>query len=403
MDKDWGHLIIRFCPHPPFNAMIILNGHEYVERSARKRGIEFTKEDNCFVSIPNAPALNRIADSMISNNRDVGRLISVCERWIYSTCLCFALEQAEQERTSFKYSLSVYQMEFSKNLIFKRGADVDSIFNGVIDRTRSTLDIRTIKTIFGYRNRPYHRDRHGKRPRFEIKLEKPDYDLTVFKVHFDYLTLKIYSKGEYVLRFEAIVHNAGGLKCGKKIACFTQIATLLRDILYRFMSNLRCVDSCFIDAHEMQTWHLPVVKKNERTAGIDINNSRTRAIMESLIALSIDPAGITTPRLAEAVCERIKIKNYSTRHAAYDLKKFRAKNIVKKNTTSKRRYSVTPDGLRAMVAFLAIRDKVIIPVLNRACKSKRGAKLSTQSQEDIHYENIQKELCQLFKHYKIAA
>ncbi len=132
--------------------MIILNGHEYVERSARKRDIEFIKEDNCFVSIPNAPALKIIADSMISNNRDVGRLISVCERWIYSTCLCFALEQADQERTSFKYSLSVYQMEFSKNLIFKRGADVDSVFNGVIDRTRSVLDYRTIKTIFGYRN-----------------------------------------------------------------------------------------------------------------------------------------------------------------------------------------------------------------------------------------------------------
>ncbi len=162
-------------------------------------------------------------------------------------------------------------------------------------------------------------------------------------------------------------------------------------------------DSCFIDAHEMQTWHLPVVKKNERTAGIDINNLRNRAIMESLIALSINPAGITTPRLAKAVCERIKIKNYSTRHAAYDLKKFRAKNIVVKTAIGKRSYRVTPDGLRAMTAFLTIRDKVIIPVLNRACKLKRGPKLSAQSQEDIHYENIQKELHQLFKHYKIAA
>jgi hypothetical protein len=28
IDKQWGHLAIRFCPHPPFNAMIILNGHD---------------------------------------------------------------------------------------------------------------------------------------------------------------------------------------------------------------------------------------------------------------------------------------------------------------------------------------------------------------------------------------
>ena len=26
MDRDWGHMIIRFCPHPPFNALVILNG-----------------------------------------------------------------------------------------------------------------------------------------------------------------------------------------------------------------------------------------------------------------------------------------------------------------------------------------------------------------------------------------
>lgn len=58
-----------------YNSMIIPKGHEYVERSARKKGIEFTKEDNCIVSIPNAPALDCIADSMISNNRDAGQLI----------------------------------------------------------------------------------------------------------------------------------------------------------------------------------------------------------------------------------------------------------------------------------------------------------------------------------------
>ncbi len=38
-------------------------------------------------------------------------------------------------------------------------------------------------------------------------IETPRYDLTMCKVHFGLLTLKAYTKGERVLRFEAITHN----------------------------------------------------------------------------------------------------------------------------------------------------------------------------------------------------
>jgi hypothetical protein len=337
---------------------------------------------------------------MISSNRDGGRLIDVCERWIYSSCLCFALDLDEQRKTDFRYSFSVYQLEFSRNLLFTRGAVVDTVFNGVIDRTRATLDIPTLKTIFGYRNRPYKRTARGKPPRFEVTVEKPVYDLTVFKVHFDSLTLKVYSKGERVLRFEAIVHNAKRLKCGRKITRFAQIAKMLRDILYRFMSALHYVDVSFIDAHSIQSWHMPTVNKTGRIAGIDIDNPRIKAFMESLIALSIDPFGITTPKLAREVRERTGNPDYLTRHAAYDLHKFRAKGIVAKGAVN-RTYTVTPDGLRAMTAYLTIRDKVLIPLITRACKPTRGPK--PVDDELKHYRNIQNELCQLFEELKIAA
>jgi hypothetical protein len=49
-------------------------------------------------------------------------------------------------------------------------------------------------------------------------VEKPFWDLTVFKLHFGKLTAKIYSKGERVLRIEAIVHDARELRCGKELA-----------------------------------------------------------------------------------------------------------------------------------------------------------------------------------------
>ena len=42
MDRYWGHMIIRFCPHPPFNALVILNGHEWVAREAERRQLAFS-------------------------------------------------------------------------------------------------------------------------------------------------------------------------------------------------------------------------------------------------------------------------------------------------------------------------------------------------------------------------
>jgi hypothetical protein len=58
-------------------------------------------------------------------------------------------------------------------------------------------------------------------------LETPAWDLTVFKVHFGLLTLKGYTKGARVLRFEAITHNIRQLGCGRALERFPQIVARL--------------------------------------------------------------------------------------------------------------------------------------------------------------------------------
>ena len=47
-----------------------------------------------------------------------------------------------------------------------------------------------------------------------IVIETPRWDLTIFKVHFGVLTLKGYTEGEHVLRFEAVCHNPNALRVG---------------------------------------------------------------------------------------------------------------------------------------------------------------------------------------------
>src|ERR1700730_1678904 len=99
VDRDWGHVTIKLSGHPPFPAQIILNGHEYVACQARKVGLEFSKEGNCFTTIVNVAGLAKIADTL-SESLAIGRLRQVCEGWIYSSCLGFALDSEEQERSA---------------------------------------------------------------------------------------------------------------------------------------------------------------------------------------------------------------------------------------------------------------------------------------------------------------
>jgi hypothetical protein len=64
--------------------------------------------------------LAKIADTL-SEESAIGRLREACERWIYSTCLCFGLDLQEQERSGFAYQYSNFQIEYSRNLLFEAG------------------------------------------------------------------------------------------------------------------------------------------------------------------------------------------------------------------------------------------------------------------------------------------
>jgi hypothetical protein len=234
-DAEWGHITIKMCGHPPFGAQIILNGHDYVARGARKSGIEFQKEGNCFIHTANGAALARIADTL-SEPETEGRLRQLCDRWIYSACLLFGLDLAEQERSGFQYLYSTYQLEYSRNLGFRSGKQMWEVLQRLVDRTRSRLDLKVVKTIFGFKRRPSVK--RLKQNQWGVEVETPIYDLTVFPVHYGKLSLKIYSKGDNVLRIEVMVHNASETPYGRKLENFPRTVGWMKDVIGRFLKRL---------------------------------------------------------------------------------------------------------------------------------------------------------------------
>ena len=119
-------------------------------------------------------------------------------------------------------------------------------------------------------------------------VETPTYDLTVFKVHYGELTLKIYTKGERVLRIEVIVHNTKELRGGRSLEYFPKTVTRLKDILERFLNTLYCIDACFVGESVLQNLPSPTTVGATRVGGINYNQARMRTVIEAVVALATD-------------------------------------------------------------------------------------------------------------------
>ena len=73
-------------------------------------------------------------------------------------------------------------------------------------------------------------------------VETPAYDLTVFKIHYGKLVLKVYSKGERGPRIEAIIENTKDLGVRRSVDEFPAIVRRLREMLERFLDSLYCLE-----------------------------------------------------------------------------------------------------------------------------------------------------------------
>ena len=303
MDPTWGHVTIKVSGHPPFGAQVILNGHEYVACAGEKVALGFAKVGNCFTRVSDPERLAQIADTL-SGPGTIGRLSQVIDRWIYTACLCFGLNVDEQQQSGFVYDYSIYQVEYSRNLLFASGAVMDRLFNTVVDRTRSRLDVPKVRTLFGSKGRPHRKPGQELSPRQAVVIEKPRWNLTIFKVHFGLLTLKAYTKGERVLRFEAIVHNTKQLGCGRTLDRFGQITTQLTAMVDRFMSMLDCVDIGFLPQGILDQLPAPSQVAGTRIGGIDMNVPRVGAALAAALALAVAPQGFTVARSSPPKCAR---------------------------------------------------------------------------------------------------
>jgi len=248
--------------------------------------------------------------------------------------------------------------------------------------------VAVVRTLFGAKARP-HRDRAGGPPRLAALIETPTYDLTNFKVHFGRLTLKAYTKGEHVLRVEAIAHNtstssaAGSWTAGATSppASPTWLSGSAPPSTASTSRSSPTESSISCPPHHSSA--PPCV------GGIDLNKARMRNALAAVLALAVSPTGFSVGEFTEKVRAMTgqSERGYTIRQGAYDLCKLRGKQLLDKPGRS-RRYHVPDDAVRTIAGIVTLRDHVIAPILAGVRSPRLGRKPSTWTRVDRDYENL---------------
>jgi len=136
--------------------------------------------------------------------------------------------------------------------------------------------------------------------------------------------VKMYTKGESVLRIEATAHNTKGLNCPRGLFNLPFIVTQLGDIVDRFLTHLHCSDISLIDNNTLEELSQPGVLGKMRLGGLDLNKPRIQSVFKGIIQLGICPNGFKISDLAQRVDRMLPGITYTVRMAAYDLRKLRS-------------------------------------------------------------------------------
>ena len=169
----------------------------------------------------------------------------------------------------------------------------------------------------------------------------------------------------------------------------------LAGMLERFCTTPDCVDTAFIPDGILDQLPQPTVLGCTRVGGIDLDKARTRHVFTAIVSLAAARDGFTVADLVAEGHATTGHDSYSTRKAAYDIRKRGGHNLL---TKIGHRHRVPTTATRTIVAILTLRDLVISPIIAGVRVPRRGRPPATWTILDQNYENLRRGMTTLVNH-----
>jgi hypothetical protein len=349
-DRQFGDGFVRISSYPPFATRIWMNAHGYLAAQLRQRGIAFRADDNCIVEVADAPALCQIAEEFQADLVErIGR------RWLGMVpCPLTPAEQA----AGYSYRLSVYQAEFSDNIIFHKTQVLNRVYEQLLRDHLHLGRLDMVKVIFG------RRIPKTTRSQFKTRILRQGV-VSCLKVFFKKSFMKQYNKGGRVLRTEVCVNDPRDFGVRKSLVHLDYLGSIAHHALTRFLKAQAVALSTALDGSTFERMVMPSEQAGKRVAALRFGTPGTMRLLQALGCAGLTFRAFSNADLRCILVDRLAVPaaEVTSSGMSYQLVKLRGKGLIRK---VKRRnlYTLTDLGYRVTLYLTKLHQRLLSPGLD---------------------------------------
>jgi hypothetical protein len=351
-DEVLGPMVMRVATFFPFQTTYYLNGHSFIEQELNRARIGFRKNDNAFLAVDDAAALQAAADRL-----SPAIIRERLDYWTFVLGPKFSAKERKKANLSRFYSIA--QIEYCRNFIFKRHFPIHKLFERSCELGLWRLTSHKISSIFGQR---LNRRLRGK---LATVIDRIEHGHHVYRAYFKHAFLKQYEKFSTFLRNELVSNNLRDFGLRKGLDNLGAVRDKFQAITDRFASYQAQWLNVHVDFPLLQRIALPITKGSVRYPGIKIHETRVIRLMEVLLHGGTHVGGWTAKEIHAAVLATFGLseKRYRLNQLRYDLRKLKGHALLERDG-SRYAYRLTTKGVEVALLFLFFHKRLCGPLAN---------------------------------------
>ena len=334
----------------PFQITYYLNGHHYIERELLRRKIDFRKNDNAFLAVADPAALQSAADGLAAE--------VIRHRLDYWTLIVGPkFSKADRQAINLKRHYSIQQVEYCRNLIFRRHFPIHKLFERSCDIGLLRMLPDKITEIFGFR---VNKKLRGK---LQSVLEMLEHGHHVFRACGKNAVLRMYEKFTTFLRLEALSNNLKDFGLKKSLDNLEAVRQRLAAATDRLAAFEAEALNVHVDFPLFQRLALPIQYGSSRVPGIKIHDTRMIRLMEVMLHAATKLGGWRIAEIHQAILAAFDLKadHYTLTQLRYDLRKMKAHGLLERDG-KRYAYRLTEKGNKVALLFVLFHKRVCGPL-----------------------------------------
>jgi hypothetical protein len=265
-----------------------LNGHHFIERELRRAGVELSQRRHAFRWVADRRALHAAADRL-----SAPIIRQRLDYWTWIVGPKFSAKDRQAINLSRHYSIQ--QVEYCRNLIFRRHFPIHKLFERSCDLGLLRLTADKITQRFGFRR---HKRLRGK---LSSVLEQVEHGHHVFRCYAKNAVLRMYEKFSTFLRLEALSNNLRDFGLTKGLDNLEAVRRTLAAVTDRFAAFEAQALDVRVDFPVFQRLAPAIPCGRPRVPGIKIQDIRMIRLMEVLLHGGTTVVGRRTADIHQAL------------------------------------------------------------------------------------------------------